>query len=147
MNKETKKINIKDIEPKYTNILVTANVFDFDVVEGSNVSITSGEIKPYQKILKVGSSIREFQVGDMVLINFDRYKVRLADQEKLINGTTNYKSDPVVGIDIPHYEINNEKVMLIDERDIVFKILDMEEEVVSVPKSTLILPKEKHFHA
>ena len=71
-------LNIKDIKPVYTRLLTTAERYQEDQTNGVllDANKLEGRYKEYQKVVRVGSSVREVSVGDTVLIDPSRYMKR-----------------------------------------------------------------------
>lgn len=134
-------LNIKDIKPMYTSLLVTANRYTSDQLSGVllDASKLEGRYKEYQKVVRIGSSVREVKEGDLVLINPTRYIKRKYSDNSL---REDFVENPITSIDIPVVTMNNVDYFMIDERDVEYIIVDSEE-VPDQKPSTIIMPKEK----
>ena len=135
-------LKIKDIKPVSTRLIVTADKYENDQKTGSLIDANKleGRYKEYQKVVRVGSLVREAKVGDLVLIDPTRYMTRKYDDNSLRN---DFVGNPIVSIDIPTVTMNDIDYFMIDERDIAYVITDSEEVPNEIHKNTIILPKEK----
>ena len=134
-------VNIKDIRPVYTRLLTTAERYQEDQTNGVllDANKLEGRYKEYQKVVKIGSSVREVSVGDTVLIDPSRYMKRKFSDNSLRN---DFVDNPIVEIDIPTVIMNGIDYFMIEERDIAYVIQDYEE--LPDPKpNPIIMPKPK----
>ena len=130
-------IKIKDARPLYTGLFVTSDRYD-DGDFGSGIVAygESGDIKPYQKVFRVGPYVKNVKEGDYVKINFARYIKRKYTEDDLRSEMPT-KND--VQLFIPEVEIDGVKYFHIDENDAVMVITDWEE--VEIPKIQVMTPK------
>ena len=134
-------LNIKDIKPVYTRLLTTAERYQEDQTNGVllDANKLEGRYKEYQKVVRVGSSVREVSVGDTVLIDPSRYMKRKFSDNSLRN---DFVDNPIVEIDIPTVTMDGIDYFMIEERDIAYVIQDYEE--LPDPKpNPIIMPKPK----
>lgn len=82
-------------------------------------------IKPYQRIIAVGDSVRNIKVGDVVCINPIRYAKMKHKEGSLKDGIIG--DNPVVEYNIPTVEIDGMDYLLIYNADIRYVIEDYEE--------------------
>lgn len=83
----------------FTDLIITANRFDKDVTEGGILVATKGNLKPYQTVIAIGNAVREIEVGDTVMVNFEAYA-----EHKVPVGSVKEKMDvpnPVINYHIP----------------------------------------------
>ena len=135
-------LHIKEIKPLFTNLLVTGNMYEEDIMEGNVIVAYKGDLKLYQTVLAVGSMIRDIKVGDQVMINPDNYKVTKYDSNSV---KEDLGMNKIVGYNMPWVtmddsEGNSQKYLLLKDRDIEFVFVGEEK---SEPESSLILPKPK----
>ena len=127
-------LKIKKIRPLFTKVITTASVFEEDDVRNGVILNPKGTVKPFQKVVEVGSMVRGVKVGELVMINPAAYiKKRYSDnsiREDIVD-------NPTVKVDIPTVEISGIQHFMIDERDIEFVIEDYEEKE---EKFTIIEP-------
>jgi len=138
-------IKVKNIKPIFTSVITTAERYEEDgTVNGSTIldkNKVAGSYKEYQKVISVGSSVREVKPGDIVLINPTRYMTRKFNDNSLREDIVD---NPVINVDIPTVQMNDEDFFLINENDVAYIITDYEE--LPEPKvSNLILPKKKNL--
>ena len=134
-------LNIKDIKPVYTRLLTTAERYQEDQTNGVllDANKLEGRYKEYQKVVRVGSSVREVSVGDTVLIDPSRYMKRKFSDNSL---REDFVDNPIVEIDIPTVTMDGIDYFMIEERDIAYVIQDYEE--LPDPKpNPIIMPKPK----
>lgn len=134
-------LNIKDIRPVYTRLLTTAERYQEDQTNGVllDANKLEGRYKEYQKVVRVGSSVREVSVGDTVLIDPFRYMKRKFSDNSL---REDFVDNPIVEINIPTVTMDGVDYFMIEERDIAYIIQDYEE--LPDPKpNPIIMPKPK----
>ena len=121
-------MKLKKIKPLYTRIVTTMDMYvEKDTTSPSgivDVSKLKKGIKEYQKVIAIGTSVRNVKEGDWVCINPDRYAVRQFDKNSvkndiLTNQITKYNFNVV--------NLNDVNYLMLDEADIEFVIEDMEE--------------------
>ena len=76
-------LHIKSIKPLFTNLLVTGDKYEEDMRENGIIVANKGDLKLYQKVLAVGSSVRDINVGDMVKFNPKNYAVMKYDPNSI----------------------------------------------------------------
>lgn len=112
----------------FTHLITTMDRYEEDVVRDSglvDVQRTKGSVKEYQKVIAVGSMVRDIKVGDLVLINPKNYRVLKHKDGSLKDGVIT--DNPVVGYNIPTVEIDNKFYMYLDDRDIEYVIEEYED--------------------
>ena len=100
-------LKITKIKPMFTDLIITANRFDSDVVEQGIVVANKGDLKPYQTVVAIGNAVREINVDDKVMVNFEAYAER-----KVPVGSVKEKMDvenPVVSYHIPWVNMADEQ--------------------------------------
>lgn len=130
-------LKINKIKPLFNRLLVTADKYEKDVVKGGVVVITAGTLKEYQKVLSVGSTVRDIKEGDTVFINPTRYAVRKHNAGSLKDGVIT--DNPVTAYNFNLVEVGGEVCILLYDQDIDYVIEESEE----VPDESLILPDNK----
>lgn len=130
-------LKINKIKPLFNRLLVTADKYEKDVSKGVVVVVTAGTLKEYQKVLSVGSTVRDIKEGDIVLINPTRYAVRKHNAGSLKDGVIT--DNPVTSYNFNLVEVNGEVCILLYDQDIDYVIEECEE----VPDESLILPDNK----
>lgn len=135
-------LHIKKIKPLYTSIVVTGNRYEEDMYEHGLITSKKGDLKLYQQVLAVGSSVRDVQVGDMVMFTPRDYAIMRYDENSVKNDMGMNK---VIKWNLPWITIDDENgnpkdCLLLKDRDIEF-VFEGEEvnESIVVPDKKLIL--------
>ena len=115
-------LHIKKIKPLFTSIVTTGDKLEKDMIEKGIIIARKGDMKVWQKVLAIGSSVRDIQVGDMVMINIDHYAVKKYDPNSLQNDMNN---NPIKGYQFNWVTIDDEKgnpqeCLLLNDRDILY---------------------------
>ena len=118
-------LKVKSFKPRFTSVITTANKYEEDVMNGSIIASsneTKGRIKWYQEVVAIGSSVRDLNVGDKVMINSANFAVRKFNKNSVQNDLDN---NPVTSYSIPTVGIPNEKgelveYLMIEDRDILY---------------------------
>lgn len=130
-------LKIKKLKPMFTHLITTMDKYEDDVITGGIIDThrQKGSVKEYQKVVAVGSLVRDIKVGDMVLINPKNYRVLKHEKGSLKDGVVT--DNPVVGYNIPTVEINGELFMYLNDNDIEYVVEEYEE--VEDPKPSAII--------
>lgn len=130
-------LHIKKIRPLFTSIVTTGDKFDKDMVDGNIIIARKGDLKLWQKVIAVGSTVRDIKVDDMVMINAENYMVKRYDTNSLQNDMDN---NPSLGYRFNWVTIDDEygepqECLLLNDRDILY-VFEGEEkdDVIMVPK-------------
>ena len=138
-------LKIKTIKPLFTSIVTTGDKFEKDVTVGGIIQQDQkkGDLKLYQKVLAVGSAVRDIKVGDMVMINPIAYVRKKYSKDSVQNDMDN---NPTLSINIPTVPVTDEKgntkeCLLLTDRDIqfVFEGEEVNESIIIPEKKKLIL--------
>ena len=130
-----KDIRINEIKPLFTTIITTLDVYEEDLIENGVLKAPQGSLRMYQKVLAVGSSVRDVKVGDTVLLNFGNYIVRKF-KENSIKEDMSAQEDEYV-YDIPRILIGGKICGKFQDRDVEGVITDFEEFETEQAKKTL----------
>ena len=136
-------IEIKSIKPLFTGIITTADKYtEDDVYESGIVRNVKGSVRDYQKVLAVGSSVRDIKIGDLVVLDYSPYAKKKFSDNSLRN---DFVDNPTVSIKVPIVTMDGKDAFLIDQRDVKYVIEDYEEIIpekkADSPGVNLILPK------
>ena len=129
-------LKIKKVHPMFNRILVTSDKYEKDVTKGGVVTITAGTLKEYQKVIAVGSTVRDIKEGDIVIINPSRYAVKKHAEGSLKDGIIT--DNPTVSYNFNLVEINNKLYILLYDQDVDYIVKDFEEIDEADPK--IIMP-------
>lgn len=115
-------LHIKKVKPLFTSVITTGDKFEEDMVEGNIIIARKGDMKLWQKVIAVGSCVRDIEVGDMVMINADNYAVRKYDKNSVQNDLDN---NPSLGYKFNWVTIDDEKgnpqeCLLLNDRDLLY---------------------------
>ena len=121
-------MKLKKIKPMYTRIVTTMDEYIEQDVQlgGGIVDVTKLKkgIKEYQKVIAVGTSVREVKEGDIVCINPDRYAVRSFSKNSLKN---DLMENQITKYNFNVVNLNDTDYLLLDEADIEFIVTDYED--------------------
>lgn len=136
-------IHIKSIKPLFTSIVTTGDKFEKDMIQSGVIIARKGDLKLWQKVLAVGSSVRDISVGDQVMINADHYIVKKYSKDSIQNDMDN---NPSLGYRFNWVTIDDENgepkdCLLLNDRDIlyVFEGEEKDETLIVSGKSKLII--------
>ena len=133
-------LKVKDIRPVFTRLITTADRYEETQMTNGLIDVNKleGRYKEYQRVVRVGSSVREVKEGDIVLIDPSRYMKRKFSDGSL---REDFVENPIVAINIPTVTMGDEDYFMIDERDIAYVIADSEEVPDPLP-NPIIVPKK-----
>lgn len=120
---------IKKIKPMFTALITTMNKYEHDIITDGGLIDTSkqqGCLKEYQRVVAVGTTVRDIKEGDLVCINPTRFAVRKHKDGSLKDGVIS--DNPVVDYKFDIVEMNNTPYLLLQDRDINFIVEDYEED-------------------
>ncbi len=138
------KLHIKKIKPLFTGIVTTAEHFEETFTTKNGIGVyRKGDLKPWQRVVAVGSTVRDIEVGDSVMINLDNYAVRKYSAESIKN---DLEANSVVRhqynfVDLDNSEGETQQCLFICDRDVMY-VFEGEEEadkIVAVEKPGLII--------
>lgn len=134
-------LKINKIKPLYTKLITTADKYKNDQKVGNilDANRLEGRYKEYQKVVSIGSSVREVKVGDLVLIDPSRYIKRKFSDNSL---REDFVENPIISIDIPTVLMGDTDYFMLDERDIVY-IIEDSEEIPDPVEESIIIPKKR----
>lgn len=130
-------IKVNKVKPLFNNIITTADKYEEDQMAGGIIAIQKGEIKEFQKVIAVGSSVRDVKEGDLIKLRFDRFFVKKHKQGSMIDGVI--QDNPVVNVSVPAVFINNQQCLMINDVDVEYIVLDSEE----VEDCKIVVPENK----
>lgn len=135
-------LKVKKIRPMFTALITTMDKYKQDVKIGGLIDTTrqQGGLKEYQKVLAVGSSVRDIKVGDIVCVNPTRFAVRKHQAGSLKDGVVT--DNPVTTYNFDVVEMDGKQCLLLQDRDIDF-IIEEWEDIPDPTSSSIIKPEEK----
>lgn len=136
-------LHITEIKPTFNHVLITADKFDKDMVQNGVIIAGKGDLKLWQKVIAVGSTVRDIKVGDMVMIIPDHFAVKKYNKNSVQNDLDN---NPILTYNFPFETIDDEKgnpkeYLYISDNDIryVFKGEEKDESLIVPGKAKLIV--------
>lgn len=136
-------LHIKTIKPLFTSIVTTGEKYKEDMKDNGIIIANKGDLKLYQKVLAIGSSVRDIQVGDTVMIDPKNYAVMKYDPNSIKNDMDMNK---VIKWNLPWIVIDDEQgnpqdCLLLNDRDIkfVFEGEETNDSIIIPDKPNLIL--------
>lgn len=138
---------IKKIKPMFTAIVTTKDKWAADELPKTTLidpKKMQGSLKEYQKVVAVGSAVRDIKVGDIVKINPSHYAeygpYKPGDgMRAVING----QEKSLLGYSFPTIELSGIEHLFLQERDIEYIVEEWEDEKASdiiQPDKSLIIP-------
>lgn len=135
-------LKVKKIKPMFTALITTMDKYEHDMMVGAgliDVTKREGSLKEYQRVLAVGSSVRDIKVGDLVWVNPTRFGVKKHKEGSLKDGIVT--DNPVITYNFDVVEMDGKQCLLLQDRDIDFIIEEWEE--VPDKSSPIIQPEKK----
>lgn len=134
-------VKLKQIKPMFNRIITTMNTYEKDQYNGSLIDSTKtkGSLKEYQKVIAVGTTVRDIKEGDLVCIDPTRYMVTKHRDKSLQNNIVG--DDVAIGFKFNTIKLNDEECLVLFDQDISFIIEDSEE--VEDSTGPLIIEPEK----
>lgn len=134
-------LHITKIKPLFNHLLVTADKFDKDMIQGGVIIAKKGDLKLWQKVVAVGSTVRDIKVGEMVMIIPDHFAVKKYNKNSVQNDLDN---NPVLTYNFPFETIDDEKGdpqdhLYISDNDVRYVFNGEEKD------EALIVPGKKQF--
>ena len=135
-------LHIKKIKPLFNGIITSGDLFEEDITDRGLIISKKGDLKPYQRVLAVGSVVKDIAVGDMVMINVDNFAVKKYDANSLQNDLDNNKTITyrLNWVAMDDEDGNPQECLFMSDRDILYVF---EGEEIPENPSNLILPKKK----
>lgn len=127
----------------FTSLITTMDKYEHDErTAGGLLDVTKqqGDLKEYQRVLAIGSSVRDIKVGDLVCVNPTRFAVKQHQAGSLKDGVVT--DNPTIKYNFDVVEMDGKQCLLLQDRDIDF-IIEEYEEIPDPEPSPLIKPEEK----
>ena len=137
------EIKIKKIKPMFNTIVTTMDKYTEDIISTSGIiSSTSmkGSLKPIQKVIAVGTMVRDIAEGDLVQINPRNYAVRKHKEGSLKDGVI--EDNVVTGYRFNTIELDDVEYLHLTDRDIDYVITDYEIVNIESTPSNLYVPNK-----
>lgn len=131
-------LKIKKIKPMFNSLVTTMDRYESDVTSDGVIVDTEkqqGSIKEYQKVVAVGSTVRDIKIGNTVSINPSRFGIKKHQEGSLKDGVIT--DNPIIGYNFDIIELDGTPHLLLQDRDINY-IIEDSEEVPDLPSSELL---------
>lgn len=135
----SKKIVLKKIKPMFTAIVTTMDTYEAaSPNEIVNDQTKEGAIKELQRVVAIGTSVRDIKVGDLVHLDFTRYAVKQHKDGSLKDGVI--QDNPVMSYNFNTIILDGKEYLYVQYNDVVFVVEDYEEveDTLVTPTKTLI---------
>lgn len=135
-------LHVTKIKPLFNHLLVTGDKFDKDMISNGVIIAGKGDLKLWQTVVAVGSTVRDIKVGDKVMIIPDHFAVKKYNKNSIQNDIDN---NPVLTYNFPFETIDNkdgepEEYLYLSDNDVRYVFEGEEKEDLIVPgKKTLIM--------
>lgn len=137
-------LHIKKIKPLFTSLVTTGDKFEEDMIESNVIVARKGDLKLWQKVIAIGSSVRDINVGDTVMIDVSHYMLKKYSKDSIQNDMDN---NPVLGyhfnwVTIDDENGNPQECLLLNDRDIqyVFEGEERKDVIYNSGNGKLIIP-------
>lgn len=122
----------------FTSIVTTGDRFERDMTEGGLIIANKGDLKLWQTVVAVGSSVRDIKVGDKVMISLENYAVRRYDKNSIQNDLGNNRtlSYSLRWVTLDGGDGSPRECLLLSDRDVlyVFEGEEREDEPIRLPE-------------
>lgn len=117
-------MNIKKVKPLFDTVIITADTYtkeDIDNLELIDGTIEEGQLKIYQKVVAVGTVVKDVKEGDLIVFSPERFGIKKHKEGSLKDGiiTDNviidYKFNYILLDNIPHIVISSRDIEYIIE--------------------------------
>lgn len=136
-------LHITKIKPMFTHLLVTGDTFEKDMYDGGVIVAKAGDLKAWQTVLAIGSTVRDIKVGDKVMIKIENFVVKKYSKDSLQNDLDNNR---IITYNIPFETIEDKdgkskECIYINDQDVkyVFEGEEKEDILITPDKPKLII--------
>ena len=129
------------VKPMFNRLITTMDVYEKDQYNGAILDTTKqkGSLKEYQKVLSVGTTVRDIKEGDIVCIDPTRYMVT-KHRDKSLQGNI-MGDDMTIGYKFNTIKLGDQECLVLFDQDISFIIEESED--LEDPGGPLIIQPEK----
>lgn len=131
-------LKIKKIKPMFNAIVTTMDKYeeDFTYLGIITKNRTKGAIKEYQKVVAVGTAVRDIKEGDLVKINPMRYAVKRYPEGSMKDGVITHNEE--IGYNFNIIEMEDKEYLFLRDNDIDYIVTEFEE--IEEKKSSIVTP-------
>lgn len=129
------------VKPMFNRIITTMDTYEEDQYNGVVLDTTKqkGSLKEYQKVLSIGTSVRDIKEGDIVCIDPTRYMVT-KHRDKSLQGNI-MGDDMAIGYKFNTIKLGDKECLMLFDQDISFIVEESED--VEDQTAPLIIQPEK----
>ena len=113
---------ILEVKPMFTGVITTAKRYVGDMTtKGGLLLDTSkmeGTMNPFQTVIAAGDMVKDLKPGDIVNINFKRYKKTVHAPGAIENNITS--DNMSITYEIPMIELGDQEALFLQNSDIEF---------------------------
>lgn len=138
-------LKVKKIKPMFNAIVTTMDKYEDNITQSGIITKnrTKGAIKEYQKVVAIGTAVRDIKEGDIVKINPSRYEIKKYSDGSMKDGVISTNS--TIGYSFNIIEMNNQEYLYLRDNDIDYIVTEYEEFEVEKPSpigmpSGIIIP-------
>jgi co-chaperonin GroES (HSP10) len=120
-------LNLKKVKPMFNRIITTADIWEEDqYINGIiDTSRAKGALKEHQKVLAVGTTVRDIKEGDVVCVDPTRYTVVKHNDKSIKNNIIG--DNPVVSYRFDTIKLDGKQCLVLYDQDIKYIVEDSEE--------------------
>lgn len=128
---------IKKIRPMFNAIVTTMDLYSEEelktggIIDSSKINMP---VKEFQKVVAIGPSVRNIEIGDIVKINPTRYKVKSYEENSVRKDLQSLH--PVESYQFKIVQIDDIKYLFLADTDVEFVVEEYEEDP---PQSDIIV--------
>lgn len=129
------------VKPMFNRIITTMDIYEEDQYSGVVLDTTKqkGSLKEYQKVLSIGTSVRDIKEGDIVCIDPTRYMVT-KHRDKSLQGNI-MGDDMAIGYKFNTIKLGDKECLMLFDQDISFIVEESED--VDDPTGPFIIQPER----
>jgi co-chaperonin GroES (HSP10) len=120
-------LNLKKVKPMFNRVITTADIWEEDqYINGIiDTSRAKGALKEHQKVLAVGTTVRDIKEGDVVCVDPTRYTVVKHNDKSIKNNIIG--DNPVVSYRFDTIKLDGKQCLVLYDQDIKYIVEDSEE--------------------
>ena len=129
------------VKPMFNRIITSMETYEEDQYNGNLLDTTKqkGSLKEYQKVLSVGTTVRDIKEGDIVCIDPTRYMIT-RHKDRSLQGNI-IGDDIAIGYKFNTIKIDDKECLMLFDQDVSFIVEEFED--IEDPTSPLIIQPEK----
>lgn len=112
----------KKIKPMFTALVTTCDKEKDIFIKGTQLidstKVQQDSVSPYQRVIAVGTTVRDIKVGDVIKINPIRFAVKKHQPGSLKDGVIT--DNMITGYEFPAIDLNGVPHLLLQDRDVEY---------------------------